>query len=319
MGPVLRFAGIYNLLWGTAVILLPNPTMRLAGFDPGRGYPQMWQCIGMIVGVYGVGYWLAARAPYRHWPITLVGFLGKTFGPIGALGGIATGELPPRILWTNLFNDLVWWFPFLLILLGAWRAGQVRQTISVPPPNDAPPNGEEPETVRSRFADAVDSGRTLVVFLRHSGCTFCREAIADLDGVADELFDGDVRLLLIPPGPTDRGKLLGATRLASDDRVVVLPDPGGTLADDHGLLQGGAGELFGPSVWRPGFQACVIDRHGVGPLDGNGFQLPGLFLYDDGSQVAAYRHRSAHDRPDYARFVREGSRETAAGTAGAPA
>ena len=36
-------------------------------------YPQIWQCVGMIVGVYGVGYLVAASDPLRHWPIVLVG------------------------------------------------------------------------------------------------------------------------------------------------------------------------------------------------------------------------------------------------------
>ena len=303
MKPLLRVAGIYNLLWGMAVILLPSPTMRLAGFDPEHAYPEMWQCIGMIVGVYGIGYWCAARNAYRHWPVVLVGFLGKTFGPIGAVQGIVTGKLPVSILWTNLFNDLIWWVPFALILLGAWRAAQNRDAAAVK---------DDPSIIRERFASLVADGRTLVVFLRHSGCTFCREAIADLDAAGVDLASRDVRVLLIPPGPTDRDKLLAGTSHLSD--AVVLADPANVLASDHALQQGGFGELFGTKVWGPGARACLIDGHGVGMLDGNGFQLPGLFLYDDGDQVAAYRHATAHDRPNYVAFA---SGEAAAQPVGA--
>jgi small multidrug resistance pump len=44
-------------------------------------YPDIWQCVGMIVGVYGVGYLIAAFDPLRHWPVILVGLLGKVLGP----------------------------------------------------------------------------------------------------------------------------------------------------------------------------------------------------------------------------------------------
>ena len=86
-------------------------------------YPQIWQCVGMIVGVYGVGYLVAAREPFRHWPIVLVGLLGKVFGPIGFLSAAASGDLPWAWGVTILGNDLIWWLPFTAILYGAFRAG----------------------------------------------------------------------------------------------------------------------------------------------------------------------------------------------------
>ncbi|MFO0881424.1 MAG: alkyl hydroperoxide reductase [Gemmataceae bacterium] len=124
----LVLAGIYNLVWGTWVIVWPAWSFRLGGLhtaahetsDPGL-YLHLWQCIGMIVGVYGVGYLAASRDPCRHWPIVLVGFLGKLFGPIGAMEGALAGRLPWSILWTNLTNDLIWLIPFAWILLEARR------------------------------------------------------------------------------------------------------------------------------------------------------------------------------------------------------
>ncbi len=83
---------------------------------------MLWQCIGMIVGVYGIGYWLAARDPARHWPIVLVGLLGKVLGPIGFLQAGLTDQLPWRCGWLIVTNDLIWWVPFASILLAARRA-----------------------------------------------------------------------------------------------------------------------------------------------------------------------------------------------------
>ncbi len=115
-------AGIYNLLWGIPVILTPDLPFQLAGMDPlpdpGRA---IWQCLGMVIGVYGVGYLAASRDPIRHWPIILVGLLGKIFGPIGFAWAASRGAIDWSFGWTILTNDLIWWIPFGGILLAAWR------------------------------------------------------------------------------------------------------------------------------------------------------------------------------------------------------
>jgi hypothetical protein len=116
----LQAAGIYNLVWGTFVILFPHTLFRWAGMPP-INYPEIWQCLGMIVGVYGIGYLIASRNPVRHWPIVLVGLLGKVFGPIGMLWSITTHQLPLAAGWVCMTNDLIWWVPFTLILRHAYR------------------------------------------------------------------------------------------------------------------------------------------------------------------------------------------------------
>lgn len=121
MRPMLIVAGMYNLVWGTIATLFPVETFRWLGMAP-PNYPELWQCIGMIVGVYGIGYIVAARDPYRHWPIVLVGLAGKVLGPIGFLQSYAAGRLPLAFGLHNLTNDLIWWIPFTLVLIGAYRA-----------------------------------------------------------------------------------------------------------------------------------------------------------------------------------------------------
>lgn len=121
MARCLVVAGIYNLLWGAVTVLLPNWLFHLTGMEP-PNYPFIWQCVGMIVGVYGIGYLAAATDPVRHWPIVLVGFLGKIFGPIGYVQGVVSGEVPAAFGVTLPTNDVIWWVPFALILLHAARA-----------------------------------------------------------------------------------------------------------------------------------------------------------------------------------------------------
>jgi hypothetical protein len=127
MSVVLVFAGVYNIAWGTWSILFPTLSFHFSGMqlpDKPLYYPQLWQCIGMMVGVYGVGYIIAARDPVRYWPLVLVGLLGKFFGPIGLVYGVLMEETPPAALSTIIPNDIIWWIPFVLILRHTHRANR---------------------------------------------------------------------------------------------------------------------------------------------------------------------------------------------------
>ena len=117
---VLYAAGAYNIAWGAFVILFPLAFFRWANVAP-PNYPQIWQCLGMVVGVYGVGYAIAARSPFRHWPIILVGFLGKLLGPVGFLQTARRGDWPWAFGWINVTNDLIWLAPFAWILYAAYK------------------------------------------------------------------------------------------------------------------------------------------------------------------------------------------------------
>jgi len=119
MRGVLVAAGVYNLLWGAWVVFFPAALFRWTGMAP-INYPQIWQCVGMLVGVYGIGYLIAARNPLRHWPIVLVGLTGKVLGPAGMCWSVTRGGLPANMAWTCLANDLLWWAPFAAILARAF-------------------------------------------------------------------------------------------------------------------------------------------------------------------------------------------------------
>lgn len=111
-------AGLYNLAWGALAIGFPHWLFDLCGIAR-PNYPEIWQCVGMIVGVYGIGYLIAAGDSRTHWPIVLVGLLGKIFGPIGFAVAVLKGTFPPIFGLTIVTNDLIWWIPFGMMLWDA--------------------------------------------------------------------------------------------------------------------------------------------------------------------------------------------------------
>lgn len=125
MSLTLKIAAIYNLIWGAWVVIFPNHFFELVGMELPI-HPMIWQGMGMVIGVYGLGYWWAAQDPITHWPIVAVGFLGKIFGPIGFFVNYATGAVPFEFVYTLFTNDFIWWIPFFLILKKASQEGKVR-------------------------------------------------------------------------------------------------------------------------------------------------------------------------------------------------
>lgn len=300
----LKAAAVYNVVWGLLTVFYPAWLFDLTGIET-PSYPFIWQCVGMIVGVYGVGYWIAASDPYRHWPIVLVGFLGKLFGPAGYVSGLLfagtalgslpfVSEIPAEFGVTLLTNDLVWWVPFGAMLYGALRAKHAGDESDRTTPEAAMAEfrAHDGRTIAEHSADRP----TLVVFLRHSGCTFCKEAVADIAAQRGRIESAGNGLLLVHMSDdAAAGRWLGRHGLGDVPRVS---DPGRRLYRSFDLARGRFAQLFGPGVWLRGL-AATLRGHLVGKLDGDGFQMPGAFLVADGRIVRACRHETAADRPDY--------------------
>lgn len=298
---VLLAAAVYNLAWGAATILAPMAIFRWTGLQEPL-YPQIWQCVGMIVGVYGIGYWIAAGDPFRHWPIVFVGFLGKILGPIGFVGAALSGELPWSWGLTIVTNDLIWWIPFAAVLYLA-----VRHHADSSASLSGISRKQAMSTIRGHqnasLIELSEDAPTLVVFLRHSGCTFCRETLSDLVEAQHEIKRLGANLAVVHMGqPMDGTLLLQKYGL---DEVHHFSDPNCYLYRAFDLTRGRLRQLFGVQVLRRGLVA-LWRGHGLGRLAGDGFRMPGAFVIFDGEVMAAFRAEVVSDRLNYVRFVSEG-------------
>jgi hypothetical protein len=112
-------AGAYNIGWGIYSALDPNWLFRFAAMPP-LNHPEVFACLAMVVGLYGLVYLLIALDPENGWPLAAIGLLGKLLGPVGALYLILTRQWTVAAGVICLTNDLVWWFPFSLYLYDAW-------------------------------------------------------------------------------------------------------------------------------------------------------------------------------------------------------
>jgi len=113
-------AAAYNIAFGLWAALTPLSFFAFFDLAPPL-YPSIWACLGMVIGLYGVGYGYAAARLERAGLFVAIGLLGKVLGPAGWILAVSRGEWPVRTLTLILFNDVIWWLPFSLFLLDGTR------------------------------------------------------------------------------------------------------------------------------------------------------------------------------------------------------
>ena len=141
----------------------------------------------------------------------------------------------------------------------------------------------------------------LVVFLRSFGCTFCREAMADVAAIKPALRADGAQIAFVHGGtPAEAAPWFEKYGLSD---VMQISDPGLAHYRAFGLGRTSAQALIDPQVWTRG-AVCALS-HGFGVQTGEMMrQLPGVFVLRHGQIAAEFRHSSPADRPDYLALTR---------------
>ena len=144
----------------------------------------------------------------------------------------------------------------------------------------------------------------MLVFLRHFGCTFCREALGDLGELQTELDKEIIEIILVHMSDEDTAQeQLERNGLA---HLRHISDPDLSLYEYFGLGKGRFNQIYGLKVWLRGFKVAWLDGRGrpqYNPKFGSVSQMPGVFLIKNCSIQDKFVHRSAADRPDYRKIV----------------
>ena len=173
-------------------------------------------------------------------------------------------------------------------------SSRTKSESTLDPESAAPPRrGPVPA---STIADLSRQSPVLLVFLRHTGCTFCREA-ATLRKKGRTCLDGTQLLAILCSS-------ICGTEMRSRDDVLPHPGlrcPGSTERSGYrlGLRRGSLFALLHPRVrWRGCPQGGDLEEARL-RRSGDVAQLPGVFLIRDGRVAIAHRHRFTSERPDY--------------------
>ena len=150
----------------------------------------------------------------------------------------------------------------------------------------------------------VDESPVLLIFLRHFGCSFCREALERVSKIRPQLLERGVRPVFVHLGTPERAKPYFDYFGMSDVERVSNPDaslyagPGFALPRTNPLLH-----FFRPTVWV-GWVRSAIHRYGIGMIHEDAHQMPGVFFLREREIVRSFRYRTIADQPDYLRLSR---------------
>jgi thiol-disulfide isomerase/thioredoxin len=129
----------------------------------------------------------------------------------------------------------------------------------------------------------------ILVFLRHFGCVFCRQTMADLSKIKEDINAKGAQIVFVHMSEDD---------IADDyfekfglKNMEHISDPDLSLYQYFGLYKGTFAELYNLNVWFKG--ALKTFKYGttVGKELGDHRQMPGAFLIDKGRVLKEFEYK----------------------------
>lgn len=137
----------------------------------------------------------------------------------------------------------------------------------------------------------------LIVFLRHFGCIFCKEALNELSSKKSQLEMKGIKLVFAHMAKEEKAEEYFSQY--DLNAFYTIADPECQVYNDFGLVKGNFGQLFGLTVMIRGIQANMNGNSFSLQQIGDGFQMPGIFLINQGQIEESFIHNRVSDKPDY--------------------
>jgi peroxiredoxin len=153
----------------------------------------------------------------------------------------------------------------------------------------------------------VDESPVLLIFLRHFSCAFCAATIDRVSKLKEQIAARGVRPVFVHLGTPERAKAYFDYYHLKDVERVSNPDaslyqsPVFALGRKHFLVH----FLF-PKAWYGWLVRGAMFKYGIGMIQEDGNQMPGVFFLKDRRIASAFRYRSIADEPDFLKLIGRG-------------
>ncbi|MCO5233429.1 MAG: hypothetical protein LC105_06570 [Chitinophagales bacterium] len=299
MKAILFIAGLYSIIWGVSVVVIPGFWFDLAGLDH-PNYMQLWQLLGVYSIAMGVGYLIAFTNPMRQWPIVLIGLIVKVLAPIGFLIYYLKGQLPLIVFQMNITNDLIWWIPFALILYNTYMHDYLldNEIIGCTEHNMKDLLSWHHTQHDESLLELSNQQPIMLIFLRHFGCTFCRETLHEVGEKKELIASQGVKIVLVHQlSIQDATQYFEKFGLQDIDSVS---DPELILYKGFHLKRGKITQIFGLKDIITLILKGKFFKWGIASFkDEDPFQMPGVFIVKEGRIMAQFIHSSVSDAIPY--------------------
>ena len=149
----------------------------------------------------------------------------------------------------------------------------------------------------------VEASPVLLIFLRHFGCSFCRQAISDVSDLREELARRGVRPVFVHLGTPERAKPffdyygIGDVERVSDPEASLYASPVFQVRRKSVFTQ-----FLIPAVWKAWLLGAV-GKHGIGMNREDANQMPAVIYLRERAIAREYRYKTIADRPDYLKLI----------------
>jgi peroxiredoxin len=151
--------------------------------------------------------------------------------------------------------------------------------------------------------ELLDESPLLLIFLRHFGCSFCRQTLDDVSQIREQIEGRGIRPVFVHLGTPERAKPYFDYYHLSD--IERVSDPEASLYASS-VFQVPRKNVFSqflvPEVWKAWLLGAV-GKHGIGMIKEDADQMPAVFYLRDRAIVRAYRYKTIADRPDYLKLI----------------
>jgi hypothetical protein len=158
------------------------------------------------------------------------------------------------------------------------------------------------ESGRSLLELASESP-TLLIFLRHFGCAFCRMTLDQVSNLREQLAARGVRPVFVHLATPERAKPyfdyyhLSDVERVSNPEASLYQHPVFHLSRTNPFLH-----LVNPAVLA-GWLKGAMRKYGIGKIEDDGHQMPGVFFLKDGRIASFFRYKTIADQPDYLKLI----------------
>jgi hypothetical protein len=152
----------------------------------------------------------------------------------------------------------------------------------------------------------VDESPVLLIFLRHFACAFCAQALDRVSKVRTQIEAKGVRPVFVHLGSPDRAKPyfdyyhLSDVERISNPEATLYQLPIFALSRTNPWMH-----FLNATVWK-GWLKGALFKYGIGMIQEDAEQMPGVFFLKDRKIARAFRHRTIADEPDYLKLIGAG-------------
>jgi len=258
--------------------------------------------MSLVTFILGIGLFIAAGNPHRHWPIILLVSLFHLAMIGGFVFGYTIGFFNNLFIRFIILNHLIWLVPNAIVLYKVYRRSfetdeMLMDTFS----SEQYPLSLFDTTDGRNLGEMHEEKPLMLVFLRHFGCPFCKESLLQLAEHRNQLEAEGIGIVLIYMVDDNTAQAYLSEYGLND--VAQVSDPEEIFYKSFRLKRGSFLQLFGLKVWVRWVELAFRKKLFNTKPAGDVAQMPGIFLLQDGKVVKEFVHKSVADSPDYSFFL----------------